>query len=59
MPNTPRGDVGVRKLTPTYDLIGLAQSLRAQNRDDEAAQIEKEFEQAWKNADVKLAASRI
>jgi tetratricopeptide (TPR) repeat protein len=42
-----------------WSLIGLAQSLRAQNRDDEAAQIEKAFEQAWKNADVKLVASRI
>jgi tetratricopeptide (TPR) repeat protein len=42
-----------------WSLIGLAQSLRAQNRSDEAAQIEKEFEQAWKNADVKLVASRI
>ena len=42
-----------------WSLIGLAQSLRAQKRNDEAAKIEAEFEQSWQHADVKLAASRI
>ena len=38
-----------------WSLYGLAQSLKAQNRGREAAQIEQRFEKAWKTADVKLA----
>jgi hypothetical protein len=35
------------------------QALRAQGKKDEAAQIEARFKQAWKDADITLAASRI
>jgi tetratricopeptide (TPR) repeat protein len=41
-----------------WSLFGLAQALRAQKRDEEAAAVEKRFEKAWAKADVKLAASR-
>jgi tetratricopeptide (TPR) repeat protein len=41
-----------------WSLFGLAQALRAQKRDDEAAAVEKRFEKAWARADVKLTASR-
>ncbi len=39
-------------------LYGLAQSLRAQHRDAEAAQATKRFTQAWSRADVTLTTSR-
>jgi tetratricopeptide (TPR) repeat protein len=42
-----------------WSLTGLAQSLRALKRNDEAAKVETEFEQSWQHADVKLTASRI
>ena len=45
----------VRRPENGWSLYGLAQSLKAQNRGREAAQIEKRFERAWKTADVKLA----
>jgi tetratricopeptide (TPR) repeat protein len=38
-----------------WSLHGLAQSLRAQNRNKEADQVQERFEKAWKTADVKLA----
>jgi len=41
-----------------YSLYGLWQSLKAQGRDDEAAQIEQRFDRAWADADIKLASSR-
>jgi tetratricopeptide (TPR) repeat protein len=41
-----------------YALIGLAQSLRAQGRDEEAASIQARFDLAWKQADVSLRSSR-
>ena len=41
-----------------WSLFGLAQSLRAQRRIAEATDVEKRFDAAWKNADVKLTASR-
>jgi tetratricopeptide (TPR) repeat protein len=41
-----------------WSLYGLARALRAQERSDEAASVEKRFEKAWVKADVKLAASR-
>jgi tetratricopeptide (TPR) repeat protein len=41
-----------------WSLFGLAQSLRAQKRDAEAADVERRFAAAWRNADVKLTASR-
>ena len=41
-----------------WALYGLAQSLRAQNKNDEAAIITARFEQAWARADIKLRASR-
>jgi tetratricopeptide (TPR) repeat protein len=41
-----------------WALFGLGQSLRAQQKDDEAAEIERRFEAAWSYADVTLAASR-
>lgn len=42
-----------------WSLLGLAQSLRAQQHDAEAEQVEKQFEQAWQHADIKLESSRI
>jgi len=42
-----------------WSLHGLAQSLRAQQRNAEATEVEKRFADAWKNADVKLASSQI
>ena len=41
-----------------WSLFGLAQSLRAQGKTAEAAQIEERFRRAWAAADVRLAASR-
>ena len=41
-----------------WSLFGLAQSLRAQNKMDEAKHIEADFKKAWADADVQLTASR-
>jgi tetratricopeptide (TPR) repeat protein len=41
-----------------WSLYGLAQSLRAQQRDDEAVAVDKRFGKAWMRADVTLTASR-
>jgi tetratricopeptide (TPR) repeat protein len=41
-----------------WALIGLEQSLKAQQREEEAAAVQKEFEQAWARADIALSASR-
>jgi tetratricopeptide (TPR) repeat protein len=41
-----------------YSLYGLWQSLQAQGRSAEAAEIRKRFEQAWNDADVTLSSSR-
>lgn len=41
-----------------WALFGLAQALRAQKNDAEAARIEQRFQKAWAKADVKLTASR-
>jgi hypothetical protein len=41
-----------------WALFGLLQSLKAQRKDDEAAEIADRFEKAWAHADVTLAASR-
>jgi tetratricopeptide (TPR) repeat protein len=38
-------------------LFGLTQSLKAQQKDADAAWVEKQFETAWKNADTKLELS--
>jgi len=35
-------------------LFGLLASLKAQNKTDAAAWVEREFEAAWKGADLKL-----
>jgi tetratricopeptide (TPR) repeat protein len=40
-----------------WSLFGLAQSLEAQGKKDEAATTRQEFEKAWAGADVKLTAS--
>ena len=42
-----------------WSLFGLSQSLKAQGKDDEASLIERRFQQAWKDSDVTLTASRI
>ncbi|HEX9253368.1 MAG TPA: tetratricopeptide repeat protein, partial [Ignavibacteriaceae bacterium] len=42
-----------------WALFGLHQAMLKQNKLDEAAEIEKRFNDAWKYADVKLTASRI
>jgi tetratricopeptide (TPR) repeat protein len=41
-----------------WSLFGLAQSLRAQNKIDQAKVIEADFKKAWADADVQLTASR-
>ena len=41
-----------------WSLYGLAQSLRAQRRGDEAKAAQQEFDAAWTQADVKLTSSR-
>jgi TolA-binding protein len=37
-----------------WSLHGLASSLRAQGKSDEAAEVDIELEQAWANADVSV-----
>jgi len=41
-----------------WSLFGLAQSLRKQGKNEEAALAEQRFQKAWAQADVKLTASR-
>jgi hypothetical protein len=41
-----------------WSLFGLAASLRAQGKSEEAARVEASFQKAWAQADVKLTASR-
>jgi tetratricopeptide (TPR) repeat protein len=41
-----------------WGLFGLVQSLKAQHKDSEAAEMSSRFEKAWAHADVTLAASR-
>jgi len=41
-----------------WSLFGLAESLRAQGKTAEAAQVDESFRKAWAQADVKLTASR-
>ena len=38
-----------------WALFGLAAALAAQGKKDEAAAARKQFEEAWKEADIKLA----
>ncbi len=40
-----------------WSLMGLYQSLKAQGKNDEANNIKKEFDKAWKHADVTIEAS--
>jgi tetratricopeptide (TPR) repeat protein len=41
-----------------WSLFGLVQSLNAQGKDADAAEAQKQFEEAWQHADVTLSASR-
>ena len=41
-----------------WSLFGLAQALRAQSKNTEAAEVESRFHRAWSSTDVTLAASR-
>jgi tetratricopeptide (TPR) repeat protein len=41
-----------------WALYGLAQALKAQGKNDDAALIEARFKKAWAAADVKLSSSR-
>ncbi|BCA55211.1 hypothetical protein W02_23510 [Nitrospira sp. KM1] len=41
-----------------WALFGLAQSLKAQQKEDEASEVARRFVKAWEHADVNLAASR-
>jgi tetratricopeptide (TPR) repeat protein len=41
-----------------YSLLGLAQSLHAQGREQEATEIHERFERAWAHADVDISSSR-
>jgi tetratricopeptide (TPR) repeat protein len=40
-----------------WSLFGLLQSLRVQGKTEEASEVEKQFREAWKGADVTLTAS--
>lgn len=40
-----------------WALYGLAQALKAQKKNDDAAAIDEQFRQAWKDADITLTAS--
>jgi tetratricopeptide (TPR) repeat protein len=40
-----------------WSLYGLSRSLKAQKKNDEAAAVEARFNEAWKDADVKLSSS--
>jgi tetratricopeptide (TPR) repeat protein len=40
-----------------WSLFGLAQSLKAQGKDADAADVQKQFEEAWQHADVTLKRS--
>ncbi|MBK7146452.1 MAG: tetratricopeptide repeat protein [Xanthomonadales bacterium] len=42
-----------------WSLFGLAQSLRAQQRGAEAAEVQRRFDAAWQHADIVLSASRL
>jgi len=42
-----------------WSLFGLAEALKAQNKTQEAADVEARFREAWKNANITLTASRI
>jgi tetratricopeptide (TPR) repeat protein len=42
-----------------WSLFGLLQALKAQGKTADSALIEQRFQKAWKDADVKLSASRI
>jgi tetratricopeptide (TPR) repeat protein len=41
-----------------WSLFGLVQSLKAQGKDADAAEAQKQFEEAWQHSDVELTASR-
>lgn len=41
-----------------WSLFGLAQSLRAQGKVELASEVEQQFQEVWRNADVKLSSSR-
>jgi tetratricopeptide (TPR) repeat protein len=41
-----------------WSLFGLAQSLKAQGKNEQATEIERRFQRAWARPDVKLIASR-
>ncbi|MEJ2146765.1 MAG: hypothetical protein P8020_16670 [Acidobacteriota bacterium] len=41
-----------------YSLLGLAQSLHAQGREQEATEMQERFERAWAHADVDISSSR-
>ena len=47
----------VRNPENGWALFGLAESLRRQKKNDEAAAVQKRFTQAWAKADVKIKAS--
>jgi pimeloyl-ACP methyl ester carboxylesterase len=42
-----------------WSLFGLRQSLRAQHRGHDAAEVQRRFERAWNRADITLTSSRI
>jgi pimeloyl-ACP methyl ester carboxylesterase len=42
-----------------WSLFGLRQSLHAQHRGQEAAEVQRRFERAWSRADITLTSSRI
>jgi tetratricopeptide (TPR) repeat protein len=41
-----------------WSLFGLAESLRAQGKSQEAEEVQQRFQRVWQGADVQLTASR-
>ncbi|HKL19305.1 MAG TPA: hypothetical protein VJ905_10070, partial [Halalkalibaculum sp.] len=42
-----------------WSLFGLWQSLKAQDKEAEAAEVKRKFKEAWKFADINLRSSRM
>jgi tetratricopeptide (TPR) repeat protein len=42
-----------------WSMFGLLQSLEAQNKSDEAAEVKKKFDNVWQKSDIKLTSSRL
>jgi len=54
------GEIEAKKKNyKTWSLFGLEKSLRAQGRNKEADEVQKEFKEAWSKSDIEILSSRI